>query len=139
MNTDPLILALYAAALGQALIALLNLRLVALLKWESDLARMPQLMREVFHVHAWFISLTLALFATLTFRFAPELTALALGRWLACGIAAFWGIRLAIQFGYYSSSHWRGQPARLVVHLILIFVYGGFALVYALAGLGGVR
>lgn len=136
MNNDLLTTALYAAALGQSLIALLNLRLAKIMHWEADLASLPQLLREVFQVHAWFISITLALFATLTFRFAPELPVLDLGRWLASGIGLFWGIRFVMQFAFYSSSHWRGQPGRVAVHLILLLVYGGFAIVYAMAAAG---
>ncbi len=127
----PLLLCL--AALGQAMIAVINLALVRLLHWEDDLARMPLLVREVFHVHKWFISLTLAIFAVLTWRFAADLPVLPLGRWLAAAIATFWGFRTVLQVAYYSPEHRRGQPARLLVHVILLLVYGGFTLVYAAA------
>jgi hypothetical protein len=127
---------LWLVALGQAMIAVLNLFLARLLHWEEAVGRMPQLVREVFHVHTWYISLTLAIFATLTWRFAPELRVLPLGHWLAGAIAIFWGLRVLIQLGYYSGEHWRGQPSRLAVHVILLFVYGGFTLVYAAAAAG---
>lgn len=134
-NTSLLELALIAAALGQFAIALLNLNLVRIMNWKPDLDRMSVLVREVFHVHAWFISITLALFSVLTIRFASEIPVTEMGRWLAAGIAFFWGIRTVIQVAYYSGSHWRGQPARLAVHLVLLAVYGGFTLVYAIAAL----
>lgn len=124
------------AAVGQGMIAIINLRLAQLLHWEDELARMPLLVRQVFHVHKYFISLTLAIFAVLTWRFAGELTVLPLGRWLAGAIAIFWGIRTVLQVGYYSPEHWRGQPSRLLVHVILLLVYGGFALVYGAAARG---
>ena len=128
---------LLAAAFGQLCIALLNLRLIRILGWKEELARVPLLMREVFHVHAWFISITLLIFAALTSRFAREI---ALGdqpvyRWLACCIGGFWAIRALIQVTYYSSSHWRGIGSRTAAHFILLIVYSGFAAVYLTAGL----
>jgi len=132
-----LTLALLLAALGQACIAIINLALVPILGWKSDLERMPLLIREVFHVHAWFITITLLIFATLTFRFAGEIAAGAapIHHWLACGIGGFWAIRAVLQMTYYSGSHWRGIRSRTVVHVILLLVYSGFAAVYLTAGL----
>ena len=67
--------ALYIAAAAQLAVAVLNLFLVRIMKWEESVARMPQLVREVFHVHAWFITITLAIFGVVTIRFAGELAA----------------------------------------------------------------
>src|SRR5947199_10613866 len=97
---------LLLAASLQLGIAILNLFLVPLLKWQPELARMPLLLREVFHVHAWFISITLTIFATLTFRFTSEM---ALGTnlvavWLAGAMGIFWGIRTILQVTWYSSA-----------------------------------
>ena len=121
----------FVAAL-QLVIAVLNLFLVSLLKWREDLARMPLLLREVFQVHAWFISITLAIFAAMTWRFASEMAGGAnpVCKWLTAGIGIFWGIRTVLQIGYYSSSHWRGQLGRTLAHIGLLVLYGGFAAVY---------
>ena len=126
---------LYIAAAAQLSVAVLNLFLVRIMKWEEEVARMPQLVREVFHVHAWFITVTLAIFGVVTIRFADELAAGTndLGRWLAAGIGIFWLIRWLMQFFYYDSSHWRGKRAETIVHIVLIFLYGSFAGVYLLA------
>jgi len=123
---------LQAAAALQLSVAALNMFLVPLLKWKEDLARMPLLLREVFQVHAWFISMTLAIFGVLTWRFAPELAADAIPicRWLAAGIGIFWALRAILQVVYYSSSHWRGQLGRTLAHLALLFLYGGLAVAY---------
>ncbi|HEY3243231.1 MAG TPA: hypothetical protein VGM03_07760 [Phycisphaerae bacterium] len=128
---------LQAAAVLQALIALINLRLVRIMRWKQDVTNMPLLIREVFHVHRWFISVTVAIFAVMTWRFAADM---ALGtnlvaRWLAAAIGIFWGLRTILQVIYYSSSHWRGQPARTLVHGILLIVYGGMTLIYLKSGL----
>ena len=123
---------LYLAAVAQLGIAVLNLFLVRLMNWREDLARMPLLVREVFMVHAWFISITLTIFAALTFRFAPQIAsgAAEIFRWLAVCIAGFWGFRTILQVTYYSSSHWRGQPKRLLAHIALLTLYGGFTAIY---------
>jgi len=122
---------LVAAAIGQLIVAVINLRLVKLLGWEEDLANMSLLVREVFHVHKWFISIILVIFAVLTLRFPNELAGgSALGRWLAGGIGAFWGIRTWMQWGFYSASHRRESRGKLAVHWALTICYGGAALAY---------
>ena len=131
--------ALYIAAAAQLSVAVLNLFLVRIMKWEEEVVRMPQLVREVFHVHAWFITITLAIFGVVTIRFVEELAAGTnnLGRWLAAGIGIFWLIRWLMQFFYYDSSHWRGKCAETIVHIVLIFLYGSLAGVYLLAAFQG--
>lgn len=127
----------FAAAL-QLAIAVMNLFLVRLLHWKDDLARMPLLLREVFQVHAWFISVTLTIFAVMTWRFAQQMAGQAdpACQWLAAGIGCFWAIRAVLQITYYSSSHWRGQPARLLAHVALLMIYGGFAGLYLWTAFG---
>jgi len=133
-----LLVLLQGAAALQIAIAVMNLFLVRLLKWGDELARMPLLLREVFYVHGWFISVTLAIFAAMSWRFASELAAgiNPVCRWLAGGIGVFWGIRTILQVVWYSSSHWRGQTGRTVAHIILLIVYGGFAATYLWAAFG---
>ena len=130
---------LQIVAITQLGVAALNLFLPRILKWKEDIARMPLLLREVFHVHAWFISITLSIFGVMTWRFASEMAAgtnEAL-RWLDAGISVFWAIRAALQVVYYSSSHWRGLLLRSAIHVALLVLYGGFAACYLWAALGG--
>ena len=141
MNNFLLAMMLQTAAALQLCVAMLNLFLVPLLKWKEDLARAPVLLREVFQVHAWFISITLAIFGLITWRFAANLAAHtnAIGAWLAGGIGIFWAIRTVLQVTYYSSSHWRGQLGRTVIHIALLFMYGGMAAIYLYAAFGTTR
>jgi hypothetical protein len=131
-------IALKTAALLQIGIAILNLFLVRMMHWKGELDRLPRLVQEVFHVHSWFISVTLALFAVITLRFSGEMAggADAACRWLAGGIGIFWGFRTVLQVGYYTASHWRGQAGRTVIHVILLLMYGGFAFAYLCAAFG---
>jgi hypothetical protein len=141
MNTTSLAIFLRAAAALQLGVALLNLFLVPLLKWKEELARTPLLLREVFQVHAWFISATLTIFGIITVRFAADIASHtnAMGVWLAAGIGIFWGIRTVLQVAYYSSSHWRGQFGRTAIHIMLLFIYGGMAALYLWTAFGTTR
>jgi len=126
------------AAAAQLAIALLNLFLVRLLDWKADLDRLPLLLREVFHVHCWFISITLGIFGVMTLRFADAMAASSneTCRWLTAGIGIFWAIRTVLQVTYYSSGHWHGRPVRTAMHVALLATYGGLALVSGLAAWG---
>ena len=134
----PHIVLLETAAVLQFSVAVLNLFLVRLLKWRDELARMPLLLREVFQIHVWFISITLTIFAVVTWRFASLMASGGdpVCQWLAAGIGLFWAIRTVLQVAHYSSSHWRGQTGRTVIHCVLLFGYGGFALVYLWSAFG---
>src|SRR5436190_21263976 len=98
-NHISLDLLLRAAALAQFAVSILNLFLIRIMKWKPDLDRAPLLIREVFHIHVVFISITLAIFAALTWRFAHEIATAAnpLAIWLATAIGMFWIVRSAMQ------------------------------------------
>jgi hypothetical protein len=137
--TPHFVLLLEFAAALQLGIAIMNLFLVRLLHWKDEVARMPLLLREVFQVHAWFISVTLTIFAVMTWRFASQMAGRAdpVCQWLAAGIGGFWAIRTVLQITYYSSSHWRGQPQRTLAHVALLIIYGGFASLYLWTAFAG--
>ena len=123
------------AAVVQLAIAITNMFLVRIMRWQDDLARMPLLVRDVFRVHSFFITFTVAAFASLTWRFASEIAAGAtpLHRWLAVTIALFWGARATMQWTHYSRSHWCGHAGRTLIHFALFLGYAGFAVCYGTA------
>jgi len=133
-----LVFLLRAAAVAQFAIAILNFSLVRLMNWRADLERAPLLINEVFRIHVFFISITLAIFAALTWRFAVEMAQAAepVFVWLSSAIAIFWAVRSLMQWSHYSASHWRGQAGRTVIHWLLFFGYGALALVYFTAAIG---
>ena len=133
--TSLLELGLRIAAAVQLGVAVLNLFLIRIMKWEPDLARAPLLIREVFRIHVHFISITLTIFGVLTWRFAHELATASnpLGVWLGIGIAIFWGARSVMQWLHYSSEHWRGDATRTAIHWALFLGYGALAAVYLVA------
>ena len=125
-------LLLRLAALAQLGVALLNFFLIRIMKWRSDLDAAPLLIREVFQIHIYFISITLAIFGSLTWRFAGEIATAAhpLCIWLATGIGIFWAVRSVMQWTHYSTVHWRGDRIRTSIHWMLFLGYGVFAAVY---------
>jgi hypothetical protein len=101
LNID-LPLALKVAGVGQVLVACLNLMLVPMMQWRAELAKIPLLIREVFQVHLWFISVTLLIFGVVTWRFSPEMASgtHAMAAWLCTGIGFFWALRSILQVIY---------------------------------------
>jgi hypothetical protein len=132
---DHLEVLLRAAAITQLGVAVLNLALIRIMNWKPDLARAPLLIREVFQIHVHFISITLAMFGVLTWRFARDIAnaTTPLAVWLAISIAIFWGARSTMQWLHYSSVHWRGIPTRTAIHWTLFLGYGALAAVYFIA------
>ena len=132
-------LLLRLAALAQLGVAILNLFLVRIMNWQRDLSTAPLLIREVFQIHIYFISITLAIFGALTWRFAGDIATAAnpLCIWLAIGIGCFWSVRSVMQWSHYSAIHWRGDPLRTFIHWTLFLGYGAFAAVYFIAAGGG--
>jgi hypothetical protein len=126
---------LHIAAVAQLGVALLNLGLIRIMKWQPDLDRMPLLIREVFRIHCFFISITLAIFGVITWRFARDIATAAspIAIWLAVGIGFFWFVRSAMQWLHYSPAHWRGDVSRTVIHFVLFAGYGALATVYLAA------
>jgi hypothetical protein len=127
-----LIIALKIVAILQLSVAVLNLFLTRILKWQEDLDKMSLLPKQVFNVHSWFISIMLVIFGVLTFRFADLMVS---GQsepalWIAAAGGIFWGIRTVIQMGYYSRSHWWGKTGRTVIHIALLLVYSAMSATY---------
>ena len=125
-------LLLRLAALAQLGVVFLNLFLIRIMNWRPDLEAMPLLLREVFRIHVYFISITLAIFGAVTWRFAGDIANAThpLCVWLAIGIGVFWAIRSVMQWTHYSAVHWRGDRLRTVIHWMLFVGYGAFAAVY---------
>src|SRR5207248_11028344 len=138
LNLVSLEFALRLVALAQFAVAILNLFLIRIMKWKPDLESAPLLIREVFRIHIVFISITLSIFAALTWRFAHEIARAAspLAIWLAVAIGLFWFVRSIMQWLHYSANHWRGNFLRTFIHWALFLGYGAMAIVYFAAAFG---
>jgi hypothetical protein len=122
-------------AVAQFSLVIANLFIARILGWKPEIERMSLLVREVFIIHSWFITITLAIWTVLTWRFAHEMAhaPTELSRWLCWAMAGFWGIRCVAQWLHYSPSHWRGIPSRTFFHWLFFLGYGAWTAVYALA------
>ena len=137
MNITVFETALVLAGIGQILLAIVNSQISKILNWKPELEKVSSLVREVFHVHTVFISIILLIFGVITLRFYEPLSQgkIEMGRWFAGGIATFWGVRTAMQWLFYSSTHWKGKTGRTFIHFLLTFIYGMWSTIYTYAAL----
>lgn len=115
-------------------LALLHVPFGVHLKWREDAAKLTAVNRQVFHVHTFFLCLTLVMMGVLAGFFAPlllERTPLA--RLVLLGHLVFWGTRLVFQWAVYSWEHWRGKRMETVVHVVFTGVWVYLTAVYGAA------
>jgi hypothetical protein len=68
-------------------------------------------------IHAFFVGLAVLLMGVLCLTSASDLVSTPLGRRVAKGLAAYWGLRLLVQLFGYSSRLWRGKAFETSVHV----------------------
>jgi hypothetical protein len=102
--------------------------------WREELARVSPLNRQIFQVHTIFLIVTLALFAALLLTSADALVEpTRLSRAILIGLTLFWGLRMVMQWCYYSPSHWRGHRFNTTMHLLFSGLWVYFTGVFAAA------
>ncbi len=110
-------------------IAAANIALPKKLKYRDNLSRVTPMFRQVFVVHSVYIVAVVVALGYICVRFAPELAGdEPLGRFLALGLAFFWGARLVIHLFYYDSGVRRrnriGDLAFIAAIGYLVTVFG---------------
>jgi hypothetical protein len=117
---------------GLAHLASLSAILVAprFLHWESELARLPRLLRQMCDAYHYYTAATIAACGLASLFLANELahapSALASS---FCGyVALFWAARLMLQFTYDSRPHLKTKALRLAYHALtaLFVAFVGF-------------
>jgi hypothetical protein len=102
-----------------ALLAVVNVALPRWLGWREEMAPLSLLNRQIFQVHGLFIALIVALFSALLLTCGPELLEpTRLSRAVLIGLTTFWGVRLLVQWFYYSPALWRGNRVHTAVHYL---------------------
>ncbi len=131
---DSLVLALvFVAGVVQLFIVAANFFAPRMLGYRESLAGAAPLVRQVFTVHALFIVLVLAAFASACFLFTPELAgASRLGRALSTFLAAFWGLRFVLQLAYYDRNVRRHHRA---FDALFVTAFATLAAAFSLAAL----
>jgi hypothetical protein len=115
----------------QIALAALHLAFPKRFEWKEELARLSLLNRQIFLVHTLFVCFVLLLFGSLSLL-APHLLldATPLARFVLGGIAAFWALRLVVQWCVYDSSLWRGDRFNTLMHALFTMLWAYLAAVY---------
>ena len=100
--------------------------------WHRELAPLSVLARQVFHVHSFFIAVTVAEFGICTLFFTAALLEPGrLSRALLAGMFVFWLCRLYAQLFVYDSAIWRGRQFYTAMHVVFTMFW-----IYAAATCG---
>jgi hypothetical protein len=100
-----------------ALLVIVHAFVPARLRWREELPRLSLVNRQIFEVHTVFIVLVLALSSTLLLTSSEALLAPSrLSRALLFGLTVFWGLRMLMQWFYYSPAVWRGNRFNTIAH-----------------------
>jgi hypothetical protein len=134
VTLDPQVLVFNLRLVGILMAALVAVNLVVPVRyrWREEAARMSLLNRQIFVAHAVFIVLTLALISALLLTSADALVEpTPLSRALLIGLTIFWGLRMLMQWFFYSPAVWRGDRFRTAMHWVFsatwVYVTGVFA------------
>jgi hypothetical protein len=134
MTLDPHLVVIHLRAVGvvMALLVAVNLVVPVRYRWRDETACLSLLNRQIFQAHAAFLILTLALFSVLLLNYAPVLVEPApLSRAILGGLTIFWGLRMLMQWCFYSPVIWRGNRFHTAMHWLFsatwVYVTGVFA------------
>ena len=117
ITRELLLIHLHLGGVAMASLVIVNLFVPSRFHWREEMARLSLVNRQIFQVHTVFLVLTLALFSALLLTCAAELLEpTRLSRAVLIGLTIFWGLRMAVQWGFYSSALWRGHRFNTIVH-----------------------
>lgn len=102
-------------------------------RWREETAGLSLLTRQILYIHTAFIGLTVFLIGLLSATCAQDLTGTPLGRKICLGLAAFWGIRLVVQFFGYSPDLWRGKKFETTMHILFSLFWAFLTTLFFLA------
>ena len=136
MTLDPQALVFNLRLVGVLMAALVAVNLVVPVRyrWREEAARMSLLNRQIFVAHAVFIVLTLALISALLLTSADALVEpTPLSRALLIGLTIFWGLRMLMQWFFYSPAVWRGDRFHTTMHWVFSATWVYVTAVFAAA------
>ena len=139
MTPDPQAIVLNLRIVGYVMAALVAVNLVVPVRyrWREESARMSLLNREIFVAHAVFIVLTLGLISALLLTSADALVERTpLSRAVLTGLTIFWGLRMLMQWFFYSPAIWRGDRFHTAMHWVFSGVWVYVTAVFTAALIG---
>lgn len=102
--------------------------------WGAEIQRLTLLTRQVFVVHAAFVSVAVLLLGLLFALYARALTEPGpLPRAILAGMLLMWGPRLLAQWFYYDARLWRGNRLHTAMHVLFSGIYTYFVAVFTIA------
>jgi hypothetical protein len=134
MTPDPvLVFHLRVVGVLMALLVIVNFFVPGRFHWREDLSRVSLLNRQIFQAHTIFIVLLIALMSALFLTCAEVLLEpTRLSRAVLIGLTIFWGLRMLMQWFFYSPAVWRGNRVHTVMHGVFSL---GWIYVTAVCGL----
>jgi hypothetical protein len=134
MTPDPvLVFHLRVVGVLMALLVIVNFFVPGRFHWREDLSRVSLLNRQIFQAHTIFIVLLIALMSALFLTCAEALLEpTRLSRAVLIGLTMFWGLRMLMQWFFYSPAVWRGNRVHTVMHGVFSL---GWIYVTAVCGL----
>ena len=123
------------AGIGLILLALVHVPIGKRLEWKEQGALPTPENESIFHVHTFFICMTLLLMG-LPACLAPEvyLEKSGMARWRSWSFCSFWLIRLYCQWFVYRPHLWRGKRPETGIHYLFTGLWLALAIVFGLCG-----
>lgn len=126
---------IHLAGLGHLALIPVNCVAPYKLRYAASLAGATPVVRNIFYVHAGYIVFVLAGIGALCLGAAEFLGSGApVARWICGYLAAFWGIRVALQLFYYDREERRRNRA---LDLVFLALFGFLAAVFTSAAFTG--
>ena len=134
LSPDTLLLHLRLSGVVMASLVVVNLLVPRRFHWREEMSRLSLVNRQIFQAHSVFLVLTLALFSALLLTCGPALLEpTRLSRAVLFGLTVFWGLRMLMQWCFYSPLIWRGHPFNTVMHYVFSVVWVYVTTVFAAA------
>jgi hypothetical protein len=122
--------AIFYTGIGQLSVLVASALVPVRLNWNTTLASLPQLVRQLFWVYGGYVVLSIVSLGTICLLNSQELAS---GSWLARSfctyVAAFWGIRLSLQPVLAAKPFLTTWWLRAGYHLLTI-LFATFALIH---------
>ena len=134
MTADLLVIHLRVTGVLLAGLAILNVFVPRRFGWREELSRVSLVNRQIFQVHTIFLIVTLSLFSALLLTMADALVEpTRLARAILLGLTLFWGLRMLMQWFYYSPATWRGHRFNTAMHVLFSALWIYFTGVFGAA------
>jgi hypothetical protein len=134
LSPDTLLLHLRLSGVVMASLVVVNLLVPGRFHWREEMSRLSLVNRQIFQAHSVFLVLTLALFSALLLTCGPALLEpTRLSRAVLAGLTIFWGLRMLMQWCFYSPLIWRGHRFNTVMHYTFSVVWVYVTTVFAVA------